>query len=202
MNRKYGRSLAYGTIAVMSVLYIFVKMPSAWIAGCLTLAVGCGGILSHWDKITVLHRWPKGRQRMLVLLIAMVMVPSVMALPFLLFAASYGGQGYSDNAWDRLALRRVVRPYDPVPLALAAHYSRHGSYPSQLDELDLSLPLCATALSAINTSTKHHLSYRKLDEWDYTLQLKMSWDADLTYSTKEPRWIYEPGDGAPAWPID
>ena len=117
------------------------------------------------------------------------------------FVSSYAGQAYFDNAWDRMALRRIAHPFDLVPVALTAHRARHSSYPPELEQMDATVPSCASALSIIRNSRPHRLGYQN-NEDRYGLYIKINWDASLIYSSDAPHWIYEPGNGDPSWPID
>jgi len=51
------------------------------IAGSLTLALSCGGVLAHSDRIALLRRFSKWAQ-------GAVAVPSIMVFPFALFVST------------------------------------------------------------------------------------------------------------------
>ena len=195
-------------ILVLALLYIILRTPCLMIAGSLFVVVICLELHFYWGRSPFPRFVPQLVQWIVKPLLVVTAGLSACIFVFAEFVTSYAEQVYSYNAWDRMALRRIVRPFRPVPAALAAHRESHNSYPTEFKEIDATLPPCASALSSVHNSKSYCLRYQKR-EAGYLLDIKLSWDGSLRYYSGGPEalydpghWMYDPGNGDPSWPID
>jgi hypothetical protein len=107
-------------ILVLTVLYIALRTPSPGITGSLSLVVICAGLYYCWDNTPIAHFVPQWVKRILKPLLGVLAVLSAFIFILFQFVSSYAGEPYNDNAWDRMALRRIAHSFDLVPAEATA----------------------------------------------------------------------------------